>query len=770
MKASQFTYKINKSPLMVKGGYLREAIMNNTQLGVINKEKNELCLLFKENVTREAFEKDLLETIRAERPSAYLKLMLQNHIGSLLTIFMSVLIVLFIALLSIHGSMTYDLFTGNNGENILGVPSAYFYVFLTLIILVMLYFSPKIILGEFNNLLEWAEAKLTSDKKIRKRLARQLLALKDKKNMMEPLLVCNPFVQGSDSWIVHHVLPVLFSLKYPVHIHVKSDEKNEVMKILDQNNLALVEEKASQESSEYPLAGTVFPVEILSKSEKERLAILAFSSMLNIPDNWGVPEQYVFSQNLFEIIDELFNDKIYSSRQDYLSAERFVSRCIVDYGYLKEEQVFGRRRLFFQPEFVNVKWDSLVNNELTDAILSNISSLIKMISDPLADLIILGMLDNEENTLTPKRLPLLENFIENTLMTENFILFSDYWKHVSKIKEEDNFGFQFRILHFLSVKGLKNLSVCFVNSGMYENAMEVYQILENIFPVKAAIDMADMQDSLGNYKEALKILFETDEKWAQTGIVRDEGLLLELYLNIAWIIVSGRFAEEKEKGFYYLDKTDAILKRLPDSEEYLTYLVRFYNTRANYSEWEQKYLKAIEDYEKALKLPGSILRKSSLLSNRGIAERLLGNSIAVHAGQQIEHYRKARSNARQGLEMKKAIGEKNQIPGSSHNYAETLLELSNAIDDKAEKKHLLREVLLVTSNALSLLHELNSEKRKGRLLTERYISAYHLNELGETTDAGKFLSELQEWLGKEDKASYDYREIQRLLQRFSIKV
>jgi tetratricopeptide (TPR) repeat protein len=344
---------------------------------------------------------------------------------------------------------------------------------------------------------------------------------------------------------------------------------------------------------------------------------------------------------------------------------------------------------------------------------------------------------------------------------------STYWEYISNNESGEEGSFKLGPLQFMDVQTLSDLSACFVNSGMYDHAMEVFSILENIYPAKIAIEIADLKDSLGEYRKALEILLKTDEEWVRSGIIEDMGLILELYLNISWVIVSGRFEDRRDEGYRYLEKTETILRKLPDTENYLLFLTRFYNTRANYHEWEENYELAIENYEKALKLPGTILRKSSLLSNRGISERLIGKKCRDKADQK-KHLMTSRSNIRQAVNMKKSIGEKNQIPGTSHNLAETLLELASTIEEKAEKISVLKEADEVTSQALAILDELNSQKRIGRLLAEKCIAHHMLGQLGEESEEKTIREKLDAWLENEDKESYDYREITRLLKRFNI--
>ena len=75
---------------------------------------------------------------------------------------------------------------------------------------------------------------------------------------------------------------------------------------------------------------------------------------------------------------------------------------------------------------------------------------------------------------------------------------------------------QQNIMEFFDVKTLNDFAVCFTNSGMYDEAFEVYETLENIYPAKTSIDIADILDSLGDYKKALEKLFEVDNNLLQS--------------------------------------------------------------------------------------------------------------------------------------------------------------------------------------------------------------------------------------------------------------
>jgi len=406
-----------------------------------------------------------------------------------------------------------------------------------------------------------------------------------------------------------------------------------------------------------------------------------------------------------------------------------------------------------------------------DTVKNNIGSISANIADPLALIILMGLIDSE-HALDTRKVDLITAFIRNVKRIESYQLMNDYWKHISQPgKQSDGKKsegrFKLGLLEFIDAQTLSELSTCFVNSGMYPNALEVFDILENIYPAKIAYEIADLKDSMGNYREALEIVRKAIKDWVKSGIEEDRALIQELYQLTSWVIVNGRFEDHREEGHQYLEKTESMLRKLHKNKNYILYLTRLYNTKANYYDWEQNYELAIKNYEKALKLPSTILRKSSLLSNRGIIERWLGNKTKDVAKKR-KHYEESRSNIREALNMKISIGENNQIPGTSHNLAETLLELARVTEKTNEKITLLKIVDQITSKALVLLDEINSQNRRGRLLTEKRIAHRMLGERGEKSDESKIRETLDDWLKHEDKDSYDYKEVERLLDQFGI--
>jgi tetratricopeptide (TPR) repeat protein len=765
MKGKYFKYKFENSNITLTGGTINQI---SAHLNTISCDNNSSLanIVLREDTGLEDFEIELAGSIKKKSKFSHLSFQIKNKIGSLFTVVISLIIVIFLTLLAIHESLSYDLFSGGNGSTIFSFNILYFYIFLSLVIILFLVISPKVILGEYENLFDWANARFSTHGRIVRRLVRGLVICYKPDRESAVLNIWNPLVAGNDSWLCQQLVPALISSSLPVNIIIKTDEKDAFLEVLKANDLEkyLDDEKPEHETN----PDKIFPYHLLSTWEKECMHCLISCSTNQLPGSWKEKEtnpDTTISVELAERAYYLYRNS-FSSGTGSTTFEKFMNRCIYDYGYMKP--TIDQRTdnyILIDSNFIN-ELDSVILEKVKDSIRNNIGSISSEIDDPLAFVILIGLTEGN-NTLNTRTINLLSGFIKNVDRIENYQLMSSYWKFISPGETGANDNFSLKPLHFLDVQTLTDLSVCFVNSGMYDNAFEVYDILKSISPAKIEIEIADLYDSLGNYKKALEILLETDEKWFKSGFIQDIGLILKLYLNISWVIVNGRFKNRKNEGYQYLDKTDVILKKLPDAEKYLMYLTQFFNTKANYFEWDENYEAAIGNYEEALKLPGSILRKSSLLSNQGISERLLAKKSDDIVTKR-KHLLTSCSNLQRAVNMKISIGEKNQIPGASHNLSETLIELAAITNNKTERFEILKEADFVTTRALDILDKLNSHKRRGRLLAEKYITHFMLRELGEPSNENALKKSLDNWLINEDKDSYDYREIMRLLEQFSL--
>ena len=763
---NQFILKSESSNITIKGGFLNQ-IENRDCKDIIGNKAASLDFIMEEDSILGAFEQEIRTTIKKRNYPAYLLFQLNNKIGSILTLVISIAIIFLIALLSIHGSLTYDLFSGSKNANIFDFNGLYLYLILSFIILIFLIISPKIILGEYINLFDWANSRFSTKARIARRLAKELGLMARVCGKINEINIWNPLVVGTESWICTQLIPALSTMPDQVNLMIKTDEKDNLLEAMKNNGSEYL--YTSQPIDADSEADTSFPFCLLSSWEKECMHCILFSSLLSLPEKWTESEPSAkvnISIELAERVYHLYGPKLSSQGSGQATFEKIINRCVNDYNYMSQLTDKRAQNFILSDTSLIKEIDQSLMEAIGDTVKNNLGNIAVNITDPLALIILIGLLGSGQD-LNTKKIDLVKAFIKNVKRLEDYQLLSGYWKHiVKKVKSTDG-TFKLGLLQFMDVKTLSELATCFVNAGMYTDAMEVFGILENINPAKVAIEIADLKDSLGEYKEALQIILKANRDWVDSGIVEDKALILEIYHLISWVIVSGRFEDHKEQGYEYLAKTESILRKLPSAENYLLFLTRHFNTVANYNEWEQEYDKAIENYDKALKLPGNILRKSSLLSNRGTAERFLGNRMADKTDK-AKHFLISCSNIQQAVDMKKSIGEKNQLPGTTQNLAETLLELARIAKDKEDKIKVLLDTDKITTEGLDILDEMQSDKRRGRLLAKKYIAHLMLGEIGEESKEEQIRKALDDWMKKEDKKSFDYREVVRLFEHFGI--
>ena len=768
MRYNKFLLSSKDSNLNINGGSLNGLSDFWKKPGLICRESF-IDIILEEGSGLEGFEMEVRSAVRSSRPSSYLHLMMKNRIGSVITLIISLLIITLIALLSIHGSLTYDLFSSGNSSNILHFNGLYLYLTLSLVILLFLVVSPKIILGEYGSLFEWANSRFSTNARVIRRLSRELNFLLGVKGQDKRIRVWNPMVAGSDNWICTQLIPALSVLPCEVDLMIRTDERDLMLEVMKHNGS---ESLYSGQADTHPVdRDLLYPYDLLSVWEQECFHCLMFSSLHNLPDDWkgNSPEQYVYiSMELAEQVYHYYGQKLSSGGSAHTTFEKFINRCVCDYNYMEMVTEKRVQNLILRDASLVGETDRSLMEAIGDIVRNNLGSISANISDPLALVILMGMIGTA-HSLDTRKIDLVTAFIRNVKRLENFQLVGRYWPNISKEKRSEDGKFKLGLMQFIDVQTLSDLATCFVNSGMYTKALEVFDILENIYPARIAFERADLKDSLGEYKEALQIILKADRDWVESGIVEDKSLILQIYHLIAWVIVSGRFDDHKAEGYQYLAKTESILRKLPNAEGYLLYLTRHFNTTANYNEWEQDYQRAIENYDKALKLPGNILRKSSLLSNRGTAERFLGNKTDDPRAKRA-HFEQSRSDVQQAVDMKKSIGEKNQLPGTTQNLAETFLELARIATSREEKVKALIAADDITSEGLEILEEIKSDKRRGRLLAKKYIAHYMLAEVGEASEKVRIREALDLWLQTEDKKSFDYREVMRLFPHFGIEL
>jgi tetratricopeptide (TPR) repeat protein len=171
----------------------------------------------------------------------------------------------------------------------------------------------------------------------------------------------------------------------------------------------------------------------------------------------------------------------------------------------------------------------------------------------------------------------------------------------------------------------------------------------------------------------------------------------------------------------------------------------YYNTLANYAEWEGRYDEAIVHYEHCLGIAGvGYTHYGGTLVNMGIAYRL----AALQQQSPLEKLQKAVELGGMGCRYKRLIDDLDELPIALHNQALNLLELWY-YDHREEH---LQTVEKFSEEGLAIMERNNAIKRYGMLSTEHIISLILQNKGGDIHAA---LKRLGKWPGHTDAAHHD---------------
>ena len=141
------------------------------------------------------------------------------------------------------------------------------------------------------------------------------------------------------------------------------------------------------------------------------------------------------------------------------------------------------------------------------------------------------------------------------------------------------------------------------------------------------------------------------EDWKSDKIKLQDDSVVDLNLDISWAIVSGRLEKYKAIGRDLITASSTLLHNKFDAVRSTDQAIDLYNVLANFEEWDGNPQGAIENYDKALQIPGiQQAGLSSLLVNKGIALR------------QMKQLAEGAIYGEQGVEIKVAIGDADQLP------------------------------------------------------------------------------------------------------------
>jgi hypothetical protein len=177
-----------------------------------------------------------------------------------------------------------------------------------------------------------------------------------------------------------------------------------------------------------------------------------------LPKSWKNNNSHQVSTQFLEALNHLFGEK-YLSQDLNFTVNKFVKRCLLDYGYLSTNNDYKEQRFIINKRVINEKITEKKFSSLNDEINSNYTSIVKELSDPYGILILLGIVTNGVE-ISPKRIELLENFIDQCFATESYGLFAEYWDDISTIKASSN-NLEFNIMNYLNSETLLKIITVF---------------------------------------------------------------------------------------------------------------------------------------------------------------------------------------------------------------------------------------------------------------------------------------------------------------------
>ena len=690
---------------------------------ILFKEGNFLDITFCEEDDFDKFEESL-NSLCGNSYIYYLKKRVSSSIISIISI-----IVIMFAFLSV--SIYEDLFK----KIVFEIPfewetSDSIALAFVLLFLFGLFLMPSILeakRSEFKNILaSW----LNKDIKKQKRIELALSEF-DKKTQIN---LYNIDLFEKEHWIYKILLKVLLKRFSNINIHVRSDNIKKIQKRLDSYKIINME----------VLKGNFLvakkDINFLFSSKEQKL-----NSLLQLcsTNNFKSSKTYV-SLELFEYCGKnLFEDNS-KSNELIFGFQNFINRSFDDFKFLRQED---SSRIYFTENFY---FKNLNDEErrLAYFLRNHIEECIEYFENPISLLILYFYV--KDIVLDEKRvLNILEKFIITVEKRQQYKLIDEYWFDIAgKVFDPTDLEVfektQKSLYRSLSINSLDILLSLFERNGYFEQAILLAKYLFEINPNKYTIIISSLYERMGFFEEAYsflsKDLIVNENK-------KPSSIEIKYLQRKSWIIVSQRKEELKEEGKKSLEKLfNLIFSHNSDNEA--IYLWHYYNIKANYDEWDCNFDNAIKNYKKCLSIPtlGAFEYGASFV-NMSIAYRLI---FLSDNKQKKENIDKSIYYGKVGLQLKKSVGDRDELPVVYHNQALNIL--FKELHSKG-KDELLKEALTFTNNALEILASTNSIKKLGMLLIENIICKSLLN-----IDFNESAIKLRNYL-----ASIDENELKQLL-------
>ena len=747
----------------ISGGQLWRIPPYEQTGGIISFDKasKKLSIFLRPESEYEEVRDSLYKITRKLNPILYVFLFIRRKVPSLLLLIPISLTVAFFGHMTIYGDLVMNwAFLGENSMTIYGIPMYQAAIFTGLLATLFIYFFPVIFSGEQENFIKALNERFSSRNQLRKRLASTTRFLKSK-NHVTSVEVWNPNLSNDEQdWVEKSLIPSLFDAGLEMHYYIRIDERH----LLEDCIYEIVGEEFTWEyqpvERNESVARSPIPYEYLANWEKSMLAVYVFSSSASLSPRWLKSEESkkegflnnAVSLRLAQIIFNRFKERLFSDKDltKLISPELFASRCLNDYGILStglryNNDVWNLSEAVVQSELQKVKREM---RYIVSFLQAELDDLTKLLDDPVAGLKLNGIFENH-SIYNETRLAAIRFFIKIISKSEQYKVFKHYWQLIiENIIDEESSGEE--IYRIIGVEQLLELTNIFERAGMYNYSRKALDYVETVFPLKGKIGKSRVSESEGNFAESVKSMLEIRDDWKSGKIELGIESSVDLDLDIAWTIVSGRLEEYRSVGRKACEDASKALHAKFDSLRDSNRIFDLFNVLANYEEWEGSPEGALDNYKKALEIPGVNQAKlSSLFVNMGIAFR------------QVKRPEESVRYVEKGVEMKSAIGDADQLPVALHNLAQSCIEQAHTVSEKIPQVELFSKAHRSVEKGLEIQMRTGSTKKKGQLLAEKFVSEFELAKLGEKIDAtpASSLKAVQDWLCAEKEAgrekSYD---------------
>lgn len=760
MKESGFSIFHQASNVRVKGGELWNAPERKAQppAQIVESSKT-LRIALQPQDSFEDISDALYECVRQKAGWRYVFFALNKRLPSLLLIVPVTVTILFIGFITVFGDLFIDwVFMNPDEGTVFGINRRWSLIIYGLISIMVLYLSPAIFSGEQESFVEAVNRRFSSRNVLRNRY-RKLANFLSKNAGIQQVEIWNPnLLDDKHDWIKKSLIPAMIDAATGVTIHVSIDERNlaenYLQRVLKYKEMDWLEEEVEETTETSPIA-----YNYLDSWERKMLTIYVFASTANMPAHWqleGTEQDGVLpaavSLRLVEEIVERFKERLFDEeeRAYLISIDAFASRCLNDYGILRPIL-----------RYTNDVWDidaTVVERELRKAqeelryirsyLQIDIEYLSERLEDPAAALL-LSSVHTKASIYNHDRLEATRFFVRIIRKSEQYKIVKQYWKLITQSAEgADNMSED--IYRILGVQLLIELADIFEKAALYEEAWDALEYIETVFPYKGKMGKARVMERRGKFDKSVAAMLELYADWQADRIRLQPYSQVDFCLNFAWAVVSGRLEAHRPKGEELLEKARELLYAEFDQIRNSEQIIRMHNIKANYQEWNKQPEGSIESYDKALRIPGvNQSSLSNLLVNKGIALRQMGR------------LQEACTFGAQGVSIKAAIGDADQLPIAQHNLAQSYVELGYQSQDPQEQLHCWQEAERHAADGLSILADTGSVKKKGQLLCEYFIGRYEQAKAqGQSTEESLAdLKAVHDWLQAEAEAgrgeSYD---------------